>query len=87
MAFPDAACLLEEICWLEEMSAHLIADTGDGEVPQVPQPVASAVQDPNVEETFVQLCHFLIGIPSLCLDSASRHLASPRYCCLACCIP
>ena len=69
---------MEEVCWLVEMAAHLIADSGDGEVPMVPNPIASVIQDPTAEEALLQLCHVMLGVPCFCLDSRLRHLASPR---------
>ena len=71
--------VLEELCWLEEMAAHLLADTGDGEVPQLPSAVAAAIEDKSAEQAVCQLSHLLLSIPGLCLDPSFKHLASPRY--------
>lgn len=74
----DVAVTLEEICWLVEMAAHLLADSGDGEVPQLPAAVAAAIQLPESEQALLQLSQLILAVPNFCIDSKLKHLASPR---------
>ena len=61
------------------MSAHLLADSGDGEVPCTPMAVAHAAGTaPRGQDPVEALSHGLLGVAGLCLDERGRTVASPR---------
>ena len=63
------------------MSAHLLADSGDGEVPYTPRAVAHAAGTaPRGQDPVEALSHGLLGVAGLCLDERGRTVASPRCC-------
>ncbi len=79
----DPTEALEALHWLTRMSAHFLADSGDGEVPYVPMAVAHAASVAPVGHDPVEaLSHSLLGVAGLCLDEQGRSVASPR--CDAC---
>lgn len=69
---------MEEVCWLVEMAAHLIADSGDGEVPLPPAALSSTLADQPSEAVLVQMGHLLLGVTGFCFEERLLHLASPR---------
>lgn len=61
------------------MSAHFLADSGDGEVPYAPMAVAQAAGASSAGHDPVEaLSHSLLGVAGLCLDEHGRSVASPR---------
>ena len=60
------------------MAAHLLADSGDGELPEVPICVSAMLTEPLQQQAILLLCHLLLSIPQLCLDVNLKQLASPR---------
>ena len=62
------------------MSAHFLADSGDGEVPYVPMAIAHAAGASAIGHDPVEaLSHSLLGVAGLCLDEQGRSNASPRW--------
>ncbi len=75
----DPTEALEALHWLTRMSAHFLADSGDGEVPYAPMAVAHAAGASPVGHDLVEaLSHSLLGVAGLCLDEQGRNIASPR---------
>lgn len=61
------------------MSAHFLADSGDGEVPYPPMAVAhAAASSPPGRDPVEALAHSLLGVLGLCLDERGSSIASPR---------
>lgn len=79
LAGQDPSEALEALHWLTRMSAHFLADSGDGEVPYVPTALAHASESsPLGQDPVEALSHSLLGVVGLCLDENGRHIASPR---------
>ena len=70
---------LEALHWLTRMSAHFLADSGDGEVPYPPMALAhAAASSPPGHDPVEALAHSLLGVLGLCLDERGSSIASPR---------
>ncbi len=79
VAGQDPSEPLEEMHWLTRMAGHLLADSGEGETPLVPLPVAKAAADAQGgTDPIEQLSHALLGVAGLCLDENARPVVSPR---------
>ena len=75
----DPSEALEALHWLTRMSAHFLADSGDGEVPYPPMAVAhAAASSPPCRDPVEALAHSLLGVLGLCLDERGSSIASPR---------
>ena len=75
----DPSEALEALHWLTRMSAHFLADSGDGEVPYPPMAVAhAAASSPPGHDPVEALAHSLLGVLGLCLDERGSSIASPR---------
>ena len=78
----DTSTALEELCWLLRMTAHLIADPGEGETPLPPLTVADAAarsSEQGQPDLLVALSCALVDNAALCLDPSAAHVISPRY--------
>ena len=78
----DTSEALEELTWLLRMSAHLIADPGEGETPLPPLTVADAAARGGEEgqpDPLAALSFALVDIAALCADPAAVSVLSPRY--------
>lgn len=77
----DTSAVLEEMTWLVRMSAHMLADNGDGETPLQPTELVAAAEvsaargsaDPSQA-----LSAELLQTGVLCLDPAARAAISAR---------
>lgn len=87
----DPSAVLEQLCWVVSMAAHVLADAGDGETPLVPVAILEACtlawaaggqhaqQAQQVgEDPAVALGRCLLGVGAMCLDEAARPVISPR---------
>lgn len=76
----DTSEALEQLSWLQRAVAHCLADTGSGEVPMMPQPLAQAISAgvPGVAEAVLCCCESLLAVPALVLNDAARSAMSPR---------
>ena len=75
----DPSEALEALHWLTRMSAHFLADSGDGEVPYPPMAFAhAAARSQPGHDPVETLAHSLLGVLGLCLDERGSSIASPR---------
>ena len=79
----DASVVMEELCWLARMGAHVVADSGEGETPLPPTAVSSAsvaAATSGRQDPLEALSHCLLAVAGLCIDQKLQSAASPRYC-------
>jgi len=83
----DVSELLEQLCWLARMSAHVLADTGTGEVPLPPEalllvlsPAAGPAAAAPAGAAAERLSCALLELAGLCLSPDARRagVCSPR---------
>lgn len=77
----DTAPVLEELTWLARMSAHMLADSGDGETPLQPTELvaaAAAAAARGAADPCQALSTELLQTGVLCLDLAARPAISAR---------
>ncbi|KAL2619846.1 hypothetical protein R1flu_000051 [Riccia fluitans] len=76
----DPTAVLEELHWLLLMSGHVLADSGDGETPLVPESLSALIPgnaDP-VNHPAVLLSQASIDLARHSLDTSLREIFSPR---------
>ncbi|KAL3681977.1 hypothetical protein R1sor_024933 [Riccia sorocarpa] len=76
----DPTAVLEELHWLVLMSGHVLADSGDGETPLVPESLSALIPgnaDP-VNHPAVLLSQASIDLARQSLDTSLRGVFSPR---------
>lgn len=85
----DPSVALEQLWWLACMAGALLADTGDGETPLPPLPLASAVANVTPDsDPVARLSRELLGLLALALEPSARPALSPRCAtCATCQVP
>ncbi|CAM6129712.1 unnamed protein product [Calypogeia fissa] len=76
----DPTSVLEELHWLLLMSGHVLADSGEGETPLVPESISALISgagDP-ANHPAVSLSRACIELACQTLDISSRDVFSPR---------
>jgi hypothetical protein len=81
----DVSELLEQLCWLARASAHVLADTGVGEMPLPPEALLLSLSAPGPEAAAAaagleRLSCALLELAGLCLspDAQRAGVCSPR---------
>ena len=71
----------EELCWLVRMTAHILADPGEGETPVVPESMGQASRsaaESGGSDPVEALSQQLLAAARLTGSAATRALVSPR---------
>lgn len=75
----DPSVALEQLCWLVRMAAHCLADSGEGEIPLVPEAVMSLLErGPEGAQVVERLSFIMLETAALCLQDQARPVLSPR---------
>ena len=79
----DPSSTLERLCWILQSASSILADSADGEVPQVPVAISDACatvsrKPAGTQDTVIGLSQSLLAFASFCKENAGCDMISPR---------